>query len=150
MITRHPLGRQDLRIKRRDKVLEIGPGHDPMFRSDVIADKFPHDDTHRCGKVLIYPHQQFIEADGEQLPFEKDAFDYVICNQVLEHADNPARFIEESENLENLKSNQGMKFDAHVSSVGFILYLVARLFQNLRKQIRVLSHVFYFTFRIRT
>ena len=41
MITRHPLGRQDLRIKRRDKVLEIGPGHDPMFRSDVIADKFP-------------------------------------------------------------------------------------------------------------
>ena len=90
MITRHPLGRQDLRIKRRDKVLEIGPGHDPMFRSDVIADKFPHDDTHRCGKVLIYPHQQFIEADGEQLPFEKDTFDYVICNQVLEHADNPA------------------------------------------------------------
>lgn len=25
-----------------------------------------------------------------------------------------------------------MKFDAHVSSVGFILYLVARLFQSLR------------------
>ena len=95
MIARHPLGRHDLRIKRKDKVLEIGPGHDPMFRSDVIADKFPHDNTHRCGKVLIYPHQQFIEADGEQLPFEKDAFDYVVCNQVLEHADNPARFIEE-------------------------------------------------------
>ena len=36
-----------------------------------------------------------------------------------------------------------MKFDAHVSNVGFILYLVARLFQSLRKQIRVLSHVFY-------
>ena len=95
MITRHPLGRQDLRIKRRDKVLEIGPGHDPMFRSDVIVDKFPHDDTHRCGKVLIFPHQQFVEADGEQLPFSENAFDYVICNQVLEHADNPARFIEE-------------------------------------------------------
>lgn len=43
-----------------------------------------------------------------------------------------------------------MKFDAHVSNVGFILYLVARLFQSLRKQIRVLSHVFYFPFRIRT
>ena len=38
-----------------------------------------------------------------------------------------------------------MKFDAHVSNVGFILYLVARLFQSLRKQIRVLSHVFYAT-----
>lgn len=95
MITRHPLGRQDLRIKHRDKVLEIGPGHDPMFRSDVIADKFPRDNTHRCGKVLIYPHQLFVEADGEQLPFGENSFDYVICNQVLEHADNPARFIEE-------------------------------------------------------
>lgn len=66
-----------------------------MFRSDVIADKFPHDDTHRCGKVLIYPHQQSSKPTASQLPFEKDAFDYVICNQVLEHADNPARFIEE-------------------------------------------------------
>lgn len=32
-----------------------------------------------------------------------------------------------SENLENFKSNRGMKFDAHVSNVGFILYLVAQV-----------------------
>ena len=30
-------------------------------------------------------------------------------------------------NLENFKSNQGMKFDAHVFNVGFILYLVAQV-----------------------
>lgn len=95
MVSRHPLGRHDLRIKRKDKVLEIGPGHDPMFRSDVIIDKFPNDNTHRCGKVRIFPHQQFVEADGEELPFADNSFDYVICNQVLEHTEHPHRFIAE-------------------------------------------------------
>lgn len=95
MITGHPLGRHDLRIKRRNKVLEIGPGHDPMFRSDVIIDKYPFDDTHRCGGIRIFPHQQFVEADGEHLPFADKAFDYVICNQVLEHTEHPDQFIAE-------------------------------------------------------
>lgn len=95
MISRHPLGRHDLRIKRKDKVLEIGPGHDPMFRSNVIIDKFPHDNTHRCGKIRVFPHQQFIESGGEELPFADNTFDYVICNQVLEHVEDPHRFITE-------------------------------------------------------
>lgn len=95
MITRHPLGRHDLAIKRKDMVLEIGSGHNPMYRSDVIADKYMQDNTHRCGEILIYPHQQFIKADGELLPFGEKAFDYVICNQVLEHAENPEQFIAE-------------------------------------------------------
>ncbi len=95
MISRHPLGRHDLTIKRKDKVLEIGSGHNPMYRSDVIADKFMQDNTHRCGEILIYPHQQFIQADGELLPFDGKSFDYVICNQVLEHAENPEQFIAE-------------------------------------------------------
>ncbi len=38
----------------------------------------------------VYPHQQFINANGEALPFKDKEFDYVICNQVLEHAENPA------------------------------------------------------------
>uniref|UniRef100_UPI0025A1DAF6 hypothetical protein n=1 Tax=Alistipes finegoldii TaxID=214856 RepID=UPI0025A1DAF6 len=31
------------------------------------------------------------------------------------------------------KSNQGMKFDAHVSNVGFILYLVAQVIPEPQK-----------------
>lgn len=89
------MGRCGLRIGKRDKVLEIGSGHNPMFRSDVLIDKYPNDDSHRCGGIRIYPHQRFIDAQGEQLPFEDKAFDYVICNQVLEHAEDPARFLAE-------------------------------------------------------
>lgn len=67
-----------------------------MYRSDVIADKYTQDNTHRCGEIPITsPHQQCLTADGELLPSAK-AFDYVIRNQVLEHAKNFEQFIAET------------------------------------------------------
>lgn len=95
MITRQPIDRGDLKIGRKARVLEIGSGHRPMYRSDVLIDKYAEDDSHRCGHIRIYPHQRFIHAKGEELPFADKEFDYVICNQVLEHAEDPARFISE-------------------------------------------------------
>ena len=90
-----PIDRLDLSIHKKDRVLEIGPGHNPFYRSNVIVDKYVDNNTHRCGDIKIYPHQQFIHADGENLPFKDKEFDYVICNQVLEHVENPALFIQE-------------------------------------------------------
>lgn len=95
MKTRTPLDRDDLKIGKKDFVLEIGSGHNPSFRSDVIVDKYIHDNSNRCGNIKIYHHQKFVNADGENLPFSDKEFDYVICNQVLEHTDNPEKFISE-------------------------------------------------------
>lgn len=95
MKTRVPFDRNDLSIRKNDRVIEIGPGHNPSFRSNIIVEKFVQSDFHRCGEVKIYPHQAFINADGAELPFRDKEFDYVICNQVLEHVDDPVRFIEE-------------------------------------------------------
>ncbi len=95
MITRNPYDRNDLKIGKKDRVLEVGPGHSPIFRSDVLVDLFVDTNYHRCGNLKIYPHQEFINADGESLPFKDKEFDYVICNQVLEHAENPENFIGE-------------------------------------------------------
>ena len=89
MITRTPYDRDNLKIGKKDKVLEVGPGHSPTFRSNVLVDLFVDSNYHRCGNLKIYPHQQFINASGEALPFKDKEFDYVICNQVLEHAENP-------------------------------------------------------------
>ncbi len=95
MKTRTPIDRNDLRLKKSETVIEIGPGHNPSFRSNVIVEKYLESDYHRCGEVKIYPHQTFINADGTDLPFNDNEFDYVICNQVLEHVDDPVQFIDE-------------------------------------------------------
>ncbi|MCK9626240.1 MAG: class I SAM-dependent methyltransferase [Bacteroidales bacterium] len=99
MKTRTPYNRDDLKIGRNDKVVEIGPGHNPSFRSNVIVEKFVDTNYHRCGDVKIYPHQNFINADGENLPFNDNEFDYVICNQVLEHTENPKKFVAEQSRI---------------------------------------------------
>ena len=40
MKTDSPYDRGDIHINKNDKVLEIGPGHNPTYRSNVIAEKF--------------------------------------------------------------------------------------------------------------
>lgn len=95
MKTRTPLDKEDLRINKNEKVLEVGSGHNPHYRSNIIVEKFIESNYHRSGNVMIYPHQDFINGDGENLPFNDKEFDYVICSQVLEHANDPAKFIKE-------------------------------------------------------
>lgn len=90
-----PLNKNHLHIRQSDRVLEIGPGNDPDYRAHVLADKFILDNTHRSADIFIYPHQTLIHADAEHLPFADKEFDYVICKQVLEHAEDPTRFINE-------------------------------------------------------
>lgn len=48
MKTDSPYDRGDIHINKNDKVLEIGPGHNPTYRSNVIAEKFIDTNYHRC------------------------------------------------------------------------------------------------------
>src|SRR5574344_57120 len=95
MRIRTPFDRNDLHIRRSDRVLEIGSGHNPSYRSNVLCEKYIDRNYHRCGDVKIYPHQTIIHGDAENLPFKDKEFDYVICNQVLEHSENPLKFLSE-------------------------------------------------------
>lgn len=95
MKIRNPRSRFDLDIKKTDRVLEVGGGHNPHPRSNVVVDKYVDDNTHRSGDIKVLNNQQFLNADGEHLPFKDKEFDYVICNQVLEHVENPAAFLKE-------------------------------------------------------
>lgn len=82
-----------MNIRPNDFVLEIGSGHNPKARSDVLCDKFIGDDEERGGAIVT--DRPMVEADGEFLPFADRAFDYVICSHVLEHVKDPKRFIAE-------------------------------------------------------
>lgn len=91
----NPKSRYHLSIKKRDKVLEVGGGHNPHPKSQVVVDKFVESNYHRKTDIKVLKNQEFIQADGENLPFSDNEFDYVICNQVLEHVENPEAFLNE-------------------------------------------------------
>ena len=95
MKTRNPKTRFDLRIKKNDRVLEVGGGHNPHPKAHVVVDKFSESNFHRSGDLKVLKSQKFIEADGESLPFKDKEFDYVICCQVLEHVEDPVKFLSE-------------------------------------------------------
>lgn len=95
MKVRNPKNRFDLSILRADRVLEVGGGHNPHPRADVEVDKFTDTNYHRSGDIKVLKHQEFINAEGETLPFKDKEFDYVICCHVLEHAEDPHQFLQE-------------------------------------------------------
>lgn len=96
MKIRNPKTRYNLSIKRHEKVLEVGGGHNPHPRANIVVDKYAgNKNLHRGLDLKVLPNQQFLEADGESLPFKDKEFDYVICNHVLEHVDDPTQFLNE-------------------------------------------------------
>ncbi len=91
----NPTTRNHLKINKRHHVLEVGGGHNPHKRSNIIVDKYIDSNYHRSGDIKVYKNQKILKADGENLPFKDNEFDYVICNQVLEHVENPVKFLKE-------------------------------------------------------
>lgn len=78
-----------IKIGRTDKVLEIGPGGSPFWRSDVVADKFDNNDVVVPGTFGANRQKTngkpFYKIVDNKLPFQNNAFDYIICSHVLEH-----------------------------------------------------------------
>jgi SAM-dependent methyltransferase len=90
-----PQDRYHVKISRREKVLDVGGGNHPFKRAHVVVDKYEKDNTHRGGNLKVYKRQEFVNADGNDLPFEDKAFDYVNCCHVAEHVADPGHFFDE-------------------------------------------------------
>lgn len=95
MKIRNPKSRFDLKINKDDFVLDVGGGNNPYPQANVVVDKHPFTNYHRSGNLKILKKQKFVAADGENLPFKNKEFDYVICCHVLEHSEDPSKFLSE-------------------------------------------------------
>lgn len=95
MKVNNPRSRFNLAIPPSARVLDVGSGHNPHPRANVVMDKFIDSNYHRKDKIKILNAQEFVEGDGEHMPFKLHEFDYVICCHVLEHVEHPATFLGE-------------------------------------------------------
>lgn len=85
-----------LGIQPHDSVLEIGGGHNPFLRADVVVDIDFHSGEHRDGHAMrLDPNKIYVQGDVTALPFRDKSFDWVICIHVLEHVSDPARACDE-------------------------------------------------------
>ncbi len=82
-----------MNIHPSDLVLEVGSGNNPNPRSDILVDRYLYDNGQRAGGFRIVVDRPFIIADGYKLPFKDKTFDYVICSHILEHMEDPEKFI---------------------------------------------------------
>jgi len=79
---------------RNKFVLEVGSGHNPHIRSDVLCDKYLYDDAHRGAGIVI--DRPLVVGDANALPFKIGSFDVIIASHLIEHLDDPRPFFEEA------------------------------------------------------
>lgn len=73
--------------------MDLGSGHNPHSRADVLVDRYLFDNTERSGQEIVLPHNKyFVVADACSLPFKDKIFDFVICSHVAEHIEHIEKF----------------------------------------------------------
>jgi len=82
-----------LKIPQAGLALDVGSGHRPHPRADILCDKYLLDNSERGGAAIV--DRPWVMGDVQSLPFRAGAFDYVITRHVLEHVENPAAFFRE-------------------------------------------------------
>lgn len=77
------------------RVLDVGSGHNPHPRADVLLEKDLEDHKERSGKPVLHNGRSLILGDAQRLPFRNRSFDYAIASQIAEHVLEPMAFCKE-------------------------------------------------------
>ena len=92
---------EELETSAFNTLLDVGCGTGPMI--ELLTKKYPN--KHYTGLDLTpkmievanaknLPNTQFVVGDSENLPFEPESFDAVICANSFHHYPNPQKFFD--------------------------------------------------------
>jgi len=85
-----------INIEPEWKVLDVGSGHQPNRRANVILEKYMGETIHRTVKKVEKPEdKQLIIGDALEMPFSNKQFDFAIASHIGEHVDDPVKFCSE-------------------------------------------------------
>lgn len=97
-MTKYRVGNSGTKIEIKDDwmVLDIGSGHNPHPRANVLTDRYLEENIDRSGKsIKLDKKRPFIICDAQYLPFKDKTFDYIIASHIAEHVENPEKFCKE-------------------------------------------------------
>lgn len=82
-------------ITNTDFVIDVGGGHRPFWRADLVIEKHPFDQSFHRNQPIQFPRVPVIKADALAIPVPDSGCDLVFASHIIEHLPDPARFIVE-------------------------------------------------------
>ena len=86
---------KQIEIGKTDFVIDIGGGHRPFGRADLVIEKFPFDHSLHRDHPMQFPRVPVIKADAMALPIREGGCDLVFASHIIEHLPDPERFVAE-------------------------------------------------------
>jgi SAM-dependent methyltransferase len=84
-----------IEVRPGDFVVDIGGGHRPFSRADLVVEKYPFDNSLHRNRPMRFPQVPVIRADAHALPIPDGGCDLIFASHIIEHLNDPARFIAE-------------------------------------------------------
>lgn len=77
------------------RVLDVGSGHNPAARADVLLERLPDDDWERGGGSMDAADPRLVIGDACAMPFGDHSFDFIIASHIAEHVEDPTALCRE-------------------------------------------------------
>lgn len=90
---RWSLRRLHVPVSKNALVLEVGVGGNPYPRANVMLDAM--ESTIERNEQSLVTDRPLVLGLCEELPFKDKSFDFIIASHVLEHTDDPEKFLTE-------------------------------------------------------
>jgi glycosyltransferase involved in cell wall biosynthesis len=83
-------------IKPDWKVLDVGSGHQPFRRANIIMERYLEPTIHRTNQSVPVPSDKnMIVADALSMPYKSKSFNFLVASHIAEHVDDPVTFCHE-------------------------------------------------------